>query len=606
MSASLFVKDAAASRFVAGGLAEAEALFGSPLPALPALERDGDRRVYLVHTHARLRSLLRRYLGGLLAQIGIAGVARGPDPSRDLTEYEEVLAQVLRAVRAADRSQGLLNLFWLAHSREAAEHLRGLEDQVPALAWGKLSLFPLLQSFYRRMDEASRVPSAGEPAVAVAAENPSLVHALIDDGFAFTEVSVEGLDLATFLRGNKRYRIVPEVFQEIQTVLVGDAERRLREGDRGLLARASRHLPGLPREHYLKPGSLAKIVLSEPILSYLLADPFGAGSRLAASPRLRAVAERGRSGETFAALLELAAGLRRFEIVSHIRERVTSLGTSSATRDLEEKTSRGLRVYEFGESAQVLNQAVPATILFLDLRGFTRTAEGHISERDLTRELYAVFDAFVPIIERFGGTVDKYLGDGMMVTWGTGRVDELDPLNAVRSAVLCQASLGRSREDGRTWFKMGIAIHHGRVYLARFIAGEGTVQPTVIGRNVNLAGRLSSADRRRLMDDGEELVEVENPGDLAEIEATEDSAASPGRRVTVNRDGTLLNEGIAISRATLMELETHLALVHTDRGMEYEDEVIDRRLIIRYVGDARFKGVQSSIPVYAVDDEARG
>ena len=48
------------------------------------------------------------------------------------------------------------------------------------------------------------------------------------------------------------------------------------------------------------------------------------------------------------------------------------------------------------------------------------------------------------------------------------------------------------REAGRTWFKMGIAIHHGRVYLARFVAG-GTVQATVLGRNVNLAGRLSSA-----------------------------------------------------------------------------------------------------------------
>ncbi len=600
MSASLFVKDAAASRFVAGGLAEVEALFGSPLPALPALERDGDRAVFLVHTHARLRSLLRRYLGALLAQIGIAGAARGPSGGRDVAEYEEGLGRVLRAVRAADRSQGLLNLFWLAHSRDAAEHLHGLEARVPGLARGKLSLFPLLQSFYRRMDQLSRVPPAGEPEAAVAVENPSLVHSLVDDGFAFTEVSAESLDLGAFLASNKRYRIAPEVFFEIQSVLVSDAERRLREGDRGLLSRASRHLPGLPREHYLKPGSLVKIVLSEPILTYLLADPFGAGARLAASARLRTEAQRGRGSEAFGALLELAAGLRRFEIVSHVRDRVASLDTASGTRGLEEKTSRGLRVYEFGESAQVLNQAVPATILFLDLRGFTRTAEGHISERDLTRELYEVFDAFVPIFERFGGTVDKYLGDGMMVTWGAGRADELDPLNAVRAAVLCQDSLERSREAGRTWFKMGIAIHHGRVYLARFIGERGMVQATVIGRNVNLAGRLSSADRRRLVDDGGELVEVEEPEDA------EDPAATSARDVKVNADGTVLNEGIAISRETLMELETHLALVHTDRGMEYEDEAIDRRLVIRYVGDAKFKGVQSSMPVYAVHDEERG
>jgi hypothetical protein len=64
---------------------------------------------------------------------------------------------------------------------------------------------------------------------------------------------------------------------------------------------------------------------------------------------------------------------------------------------MEEKASRGQRLYEFGDSAQVINNAANATIFFLDLRGFTKTSEGQISERDLTRELYIVFDAFVPL-----------------------------------------------------------------------------------------------------------------------------------------------------------------------------------------------------------------
>ncbi len=172
------------------------------------------------------------------------------------------------------------------------------------------------------------------------------------------------------------------------------------------------------------------------------------------------------------AFLDLTVALRRFEIVSHLRDRIVALGPERPD-ELDDKTRRGLRVYEFGESSEVLNNAVAATVLFLDLRGFTRTSEGHISERDLTRELYSVFDEFVPIVERFGGKVDKYLGDGMMVTWGTDRADPLDPLNALRTAILCQESLARRREEGRTWFKMGVAIHHGRVYLARFMAGGG-------------------------------------------------------------------------------------------------------------------------------------
>jgi class 3 adenylate cyclase len=303
-------------------------------------------------------------------------------------------------------------------------------------------------------------------------------------------------------------------------------------------------------------------------------------------------AERRRT-EMLEAFLDLTVALRRFEIIAHVRDRVHLLGTSTRARDLEDRASRGLRVYEFGESAQVLNSAVNATVLFLDLRGFTQTSEGHISERDLTRELYAVFDDFVPIVERFGGTVDKYLGDGMMVTWGTERADPLDPLSALRTAILCQESLRRKREEGRTWFKMGVAIHFGRVYLARFVAGGGAVQATVIGRNVNLAGRLSSAAKRPLEED-------------------EETAPSPsgaprasGLRVGVEADGSLFNEGIALSRETLAQLEAHLAVVHGEGLMEYEDETIDRRILIRYAGDAKFKGVRSSLPVYEVDYERR-
>jgi class 3 adenylate cyclase len=592
MPSSLYLKDPATSRFVAGGSAEAEGLLGAPLPELPALERDGDHEVFLVHPHPRLRSLLHRFLEGLLSQIGAMTAPRGYDPAREHAEYETALTRVLRSVRITDRRQGLVNLFWLMHSRDAAQHLCGLETRVPGLRRGKQSLFPLLQSFYRHLDQESRYPREGEPVALLDGGNPSLVNSLIDDGFAFTELSAEDLDLGHFLASNKRYRISPEAFFEIQQILVREAERRLREGDRGLLQRASRHLPSLPREHYLKPTSLVKIVLSGPVLAYLLGDPWGTGARVAASPVLRAENER-RRAEVLDSFLDLAVGLRRFEILAHVRDRVILPGASSHPRDLEDRASRGLRVYEFGESAQVLNSAVNATVLFLDLRGFTKTSEGHISERDLTRELYAVFDDFVPVVEHFGGKVDKYLGDGMMVTWGTQRADPLDPLNALRTAILCQDTLRRKREEGRTWFKMGVAIHYGRVYLARFIVGGGAVQATVIGRNVNLAGRLSSAAKRPLEQDEE---------------TTPSPSGAPrasGLRVGVDKDGSLFNEGIALSRETLTQLEAHLAVVHGEGVMEYEDASIDRRILIRYAGDAKFKGVRSSLPVYEVDYEAR-
>ena len=598
---SLYVKDPAASRFVAGGVAEAESLLGSPLPRLPPAEADSGRYFYGVRFDPRLRAELQRFLRALLVQIGAAvppaAGGRAEPPEKVQADYEASLGRLLRSVRSTDRRQGLLNLFWLAHTLDAAEHLRELETRTPALRKAKYSLHPLLSSFYRRVDHAARreVEQADPAQVAFLAgggENTSLVDSLIEDGFAFTEVTIQDLDFNLYLSSNKRYRLSADLFFEVYSILVRETERRLRLGDRGLLARIARHIPGLPKAQLQTQSGIVKVMMNTQVMTYLFGDAWNTGARLMSSPKLKAESERREPAEVLDAFLDLVAGVKRFEILSQVREAVSFVDAPGGGPAQE---GRGLRLYEFGDSAQVLNNAVNVTILFLDLRGFTETSEGQISERDLTRELYTVFDEFVPLVRRFGGTVDKFLGDGIMATYGTGSADPLDPLNALRTAVLCQETLNRLREEGQTYFKMGIAIHYGRAYVARFIAGDSGVHTTVIGRNVNLAGRLSSAAKKHLDEDEGAL-----PAPVAPRRAS-------GLQVTVDRSGALFNEGIAISRDTLVQLETHLALVQAEaeggRVMEYFDEQIGRRLLIRYAGDAKFKGVRSSFPVYEVDFE---
>jgi class 3 adenylate cyclase len=599
-SASLYLKDPAGARFVAGGPAEVELLLGSPLPSLPPPDREGGRSVFAVRFHPQLRTLLLRFLQGLLSQIGAEGAAppdrAGRDLPRDQAEYEEALERLLQSVRAADRRLGLLNLCWLALTRDVAESLRELEAKSPAIKKAKYSLHPLLSSFYKRVNQsARRVVDRNCPGrvafLAGTRENTALVDALLDDGFAFTELSISDVDFNQFLAANKRYRLSADVFFELYSILVRETERRLREGDRGLLARMARHLPDLPKEHWQTPAGAAKVMMNSHVLPYLLADAWTTGTRLMASARIKAEADKRRPAEIVDAFLDLVSGVKRFEILAHVRDQVTLHGPFGAS--LDDRVSKGLRLYEFGDSATVLNSAVNASVLFLDLRGFTKTSEGHISERDLTRELYTVFDEFVPHVRRFGGTVDKFLGDGIMVNYGTNHLDPLNPLNALRTAILCQETLQRMREEGTTYFKMGIAIHYGRVYIARFIADEEAVQTTVIGRNVNLAGRLSAGAKRPLDED-------EEPDAAG-------GAAGPGMSVMVDATGTLFNEGIAISRDTLVQLESQLPLVQVEKDgrsvMEYFDEQISKRIQLSYAGDAKFKGVRSSFPVYAVSFE---
>jgi class 3 adenylate cyclase len=602
---SLFLKDPSASRFLSGGLVEVETLLGAPRPFLPPPEMDGGKPVYYVRFHPRLRALLQKYLHGLLLQIGLPGASlpsvRPESFSKDQGEYEAALASVLRSVRRTDRRMGLQNLFWLAHSRDVVECLKELEGKVAGVRKLKYSLHPILSSFYREAAEASvredfrgtndnhlGPPGAGK-------DSTSLVDSVIDDGFCFTESTINEFDFNQFLASNKRYRIAADLFFEIYQVLIRETERKVREQDRGMLARIAKVMPGYTRDQ--PPSSVVKLMMSAPVMTYLFADAWGTGAKLLAAAKVKAEVERRKGSEILDAFLDLVTNVKRFEILSHIRDQIVLLQAFAGDHNLDERVRSGARIYEFGESAQVVNNALNATVLFLDLRGFTRTSEGQISEGDLTRELYTVFDAFTPHVRRFGGTIDKFLGDGMMVTFGTVHSDPLDPLNAVRAAILCQAALSKLREEQRTYFKMGISIHYGRAYLARFIAEDDSVQTTVIGRNVNLAGRLSSGAKQPM---DEDVAQASPAGPQAPARAS-------GLLVTVDGAGSLFNEGIAISRETLLQLEAHLALDHVgeDKGtrIEYFDEEISRRIVIRYAGDAKFKGVRSSLPVYEVDYE---
>src|SRR5262245_48071719 len=286
------------------------------------------RPAFFVRFHPCFRTLLQRFLYSLLVQIGLDAAAPGrPDPGRDQAEYEAALARVLKSCRANDRRLGLLNLFWLAHTRDLVECLRELEAQRPAVRKLKYSLHPLLSTFFKQMDltarrEVEREDPEHSAFLTGERENLSLVEALIEDGFAVTEGSINDVDFNQFLAANKRYRISADLFFEIYSILVRETERRVREGDRGVLLRVARHLPGLPREHYQTQSGAVKIMMSTPVMAYLFGDAWNVGSKLLNSPKLRAESERRRPQEVVDVFLDLVNNVKRFEIVAHLRDRV--------------------------------------------------------------------------------------------------------------------------------------------------------------------------------------------------------------------------------------------------------------------------------------------
>jgi len=136
------------------------------------------------------------------------------------------------------------------------------------------------------------------------------------------------------------------------------------------------------------------------------------------------------------------------------------------------------------------NQA--ATVLFSDIRGFTRLAE-QMEPQQVVELLNDFFTEMTELVFETGGTLDKYLGDGIMAVFGAPIPRPDDALRAVRTAVEMQRSLAALNKDWarrkRPPLQIGIGISSGQV-TAGNIGSSRRMDYTVIGDTVNLASRL--------------------------------------------------------------------------------------------------------------------
>lgn len=138
------------------------------------------------------------------------------------------------------------------------------------------------------------------------------------------------------------------------------------------------------------------------------------------------------------------------------------------------------------------NQTI--TILFADIRGFTTLAEGENPER-VVALLNQYFSAMSEIIFEHGGTLDKYIGDGLMALFGAPTATPYDARNAVNAAVAMQRRLltlnPELLEQGYSQIAIGIGLHTGEATVG-YIGSEQRSEYTAIGDAVNLASRLES------------------------------------------------------------------------------------------------------------------
>jgi adenylate cyclase len=155
------------------------------------------------------------------------------------------------------------------------------------------------------------------------------------------------------------------------------------------------------------------------------------------------------------------------------------------------------QLIQTGEGATLGGHKKELTVFFSDIAGFTTIAE-QLQPEELMLHLSEYFDELTRILSEHQGTVDKYIGDGIMAFWGAPLPDDGHASRACQAALRCQE---RVRALNREWaaagkpvFSTRIGISTGETVVGNVGSSE-RINYTVMGDNVNLASRLEGVTR---------------------------------------------------------------------------------------------------------------
>jgi len=153
------------------------------------------------------------------------------------------------------------------------------------------------------------------------------------------------------------------------------------------------------------------------------------------------------------------------------------------------------RIARSSEFARPGGERRPVTVLFGDVRGFTKLAASAAPDA-VAATISAFLSAMVECVFHHGGTLDKFIGDAVMAQWGAPEAEPDDADRAMRAALDMLDALdvlnARRHEEGHAPLAMGIGLSHGEVFAGN-IGSERRLEFTVLGDAVNQASRLCDA-----------------------------------------------------------------------------------------------------------------
>jgi len=199
--------------------------------------------------------------------------------------------------------------------------------------------------------------------------------------------------------------------------------------------------------------------------------------------------------------LLIVTGLLAFVVARAQSTLTTAVRAEMAARDIGRFLSRGVaEVIKRADAPIEPGQAVPreAAVLMLDIRGFTRMS-ATAPPQEVVKLLTSFHERVVPIVWPHGGVVDKFLGDGVMATFGAVEPSQTAAADAVRAlaAIMAEAEAWADGLPGALAgerLAVNGAVASGPVVFAT-LGNLERLEYTVIGDAVNLAAKLEKHNK---------------------------------------------------------------------------------------------------------------